>query len=121
MWSATVQSLITNPGPCGPLKGCTHYGSFGVSGEGPYFLLWLRVSSRCIEAVSFDTYGCVAALATGTLLARILVGRTLEQACEVTSKDLDLLLGGLPEGKGAVLVMAIEALAEAARYRASTT
>ncbi len=113
MWSDTVQNLIVNPGPCGRLEGAAHYGAFGVPGEGPYFVLWLAVGEAGIQSASFDTYGCVAALATGTLLVRLLVGRTLAQVEEITAKDLTLLLGGLPEGKGHIPDMAITALKQA--------
>jgi len=47
------------------------------------------------------------------MTAQILTGRTIEQALTLTSRDLDLLLGGLPEGKGACADRAIEAVQQA--------
>ena len=43
----------------------------------------------------------------------ILKNRTVQQALSVTTKDIDLLLGGLPEGKGHCPDLAVQALHDA--------
>jgi hypothetical protein len=40
-------------------------------------------------------------------------GRTVEEAFRIEARDLELLVGGLPDGKGQYAHMAVDALASA--------
>lgn len=108
-----------NPLTVGPLEGATHQGVAGVPGEGPYMILTLRIDGDTILEAAYQTYGCPAAMASGSITAQILKGRTVAQAFAVEPKDIHLLLGGLPEGKGHCADLAVEALNDALRSKAS--
>lgn len=100
MFSPAVLDHFYNPRNTGAVEGATHYGQFGIPGDGPYVQIWLKVEGGVIARAGYETYGCPASVGCASALAEILTGKTLETARKVDAKDLALLLGGLPEGKG---------------------
>jgi NifU-like protein involved in Fe-S cluster formation len=91
----------------------THHGVAGTPGEGAYLLLWLVVADGTLLRASYETFGCPAAIACGSLLCELLVGRTASQALLITERDLVLLLGGLPPGREHCPKLALVALRNA--------
>lgn len=88
-------------------------GQDGVSGEGPYMMLYLCMTpeqSDRIDEAWFETYGCPAAIACGSWLAKWLQGRTVSEAGKIEPQDLMVVLGGLPLGKEHCAHMTIKAL-----------
>jgi nitrogen fixation protein NifU and related proteins len=110
MFSATVLDHFYNPRNVGPLEGATHEGTAGVPGDGPYLRLWFRFEGDTVRAAAYRTYGCPAAVASGSVLAELAPGRTLAQLRQITPADVMRLLGGLPEGKGHCAELVAEAL-----------
>lgn len=104
---------IANPRNSGPLQGATHKGVAGSPGGGPYVVLWMIVEGDTIKEASYDTYGCPAAVASASVTAAILKGRTIAQALALTARDLTLILGGLPPGKEDCPALAAEAVRRA--------
>jgi nitrogen fixation protein NifU and related proteins len=77
--------------------------------------LWLIVEGGLIKRAAYGTYGCPAAAASGSMLAEVLCGRTLQQAKQVRAIDIMQLLGGLPEGREHCAELAEKALRKAVR------
>lgn len=113
MYNDLAQAHINNPRNPGPLETATHTGVAGVPGEGPYMILWFEVRAGAIVRAAFRTYGCAAATAVGSITTVLLTGRTVEQALRLTARDIDLVLGGMPEGKEQCAALAAEAVARA--------
>ena len=113
MYSELAQEHIGNPRNPGPLAGATHEGTAGVPGDGPYMILWFEVRDGAIARAAFRTYGCAAATAVGSITTVVLTGRTVEQALRLTARDIELVLGGLPEGKEHCPRLAVEAISKA--------
>jgi nitrogen fixation NifU-like protein len=104
---------IANPRCAGPMEGATHYGVCGTPGEGPYVQVWLRIVEGKIVKAAQQTNGCPAQIASASVTAQLITGRTVEQALCLEAKDLLLMLGGLPEGKEHCTEMAVRALRQA--------
>ncbi|MDD5669588.1 MAG: iron-sulfur cluster assembly scaffold protein [Candidatus Omnitrophica bacterium] len=52
-----------------------------------------------IKECKWKTYGCASAIASTSVLSELAIGKTLEAAYHLTSKDIAAALGGLPEHK----------------------
>ena len=83
-------------------------------------VLWLYIKvgkdkkgKEIIKDISFETFGCVAALATSSVITDLAKGRTLEEAMKITKEDLIKKLGGLPRIKIHCSLLAVDALSEA--------
>jgi len=84
-----------------------------VPGDGPYMLLWFEVSEGRIVRAAYKTYGCVAAIASGSITAALLTGLPVERALLLTAEDLLRVMGGLPEGKEHCTQLSVTAVANA--------
>lgn len=113
MLSPLASEHVNRPRNCGPLEGATHYGQVGVPGEGPYVQMWLQVEHDTILSAAYRCNGCPSTIASSSLVAEIMTGRTVEQALKLTAEDVVTILGGLPDGKEPCAQMAVKALGEA--------
>ncbi|MCW3051182.1 MAG: iscU [Chthonomonadales bacterium] len=113
MFSALAIEHIAVPRNIGPLEGATHQGVAGVPGDGPYMILWFQVEDGQIQKAAYATYGCPAAVASGSITATLLTGRTVEQALSLTAEMIIRILQGLPEGKEDCAQLAAAALQNA--------
>ena len=62
--------------------------------------IYLKVSDDgVIEDVKFKTFGCGAAIATSSMATEMIIGKSVQEALEVTNKAVMEALGGLPPVK----------------------
>ncbi len=113
MFTAIVQDHVHNPRNTGLLENATHHGVAGVPGDGPYMLMWFEVTEGTIVRASYDTYGCPSAIASGSVSAEILQGRTISQALLLDATDIQRLLGGLPSGKEHCAQLVVDTIRDA--------
>ena len=113
MYSSIVSDHFHSQRRVGPLEQFTHCGTAGVPGEGPYVVLWCNVSVDRIEACAYQTFGCPAAIASASMVAELVEGRSIQAALTLTEFELTAALGGLPEGKDHCPRLAIAALSKA--------
>ncbi len=113
MLSPHAAAHVHSPRNAGPLQGATHIGIGGTPGEGPYVRLWLLISDGIIQKATYECNGCPSSIAASSVAAQLLTGRQIGKAKLLESKDLLLILGGLPEGKDYYADLAVEALQDA--------
>jgi nitrogen fixation NifU-like protein len=113
MLSELALAVIQDRTLSGPLEGATNVGTCGEPGEGAYVRIWLKISDGRILAATSATHGCPSSQAASGMAVRLATGRTVEQAMLLTGRDVGLVLGGLPEGKGHFADMAVSALRSA--------
>ena len=87
-------------------------GMVGAPACGDVMRLQFKVDNGIIEDVKFKTYGCGSAIASSSKLIDMLKGKSLEQAKEVTNKDIALALD-LPPIKIHCSILAEESIARA--------
>jgi nitrogen fixation NifU-like protein len=55
--------------------------------------------TNTIAECKWKTYGCASAIASTSVLSELAIGKTLDQAYQLSSRDIAQALGGLPEHK----------------------
>jgi nitrogen fixation NifU-like protein len=80
---------------------------------GDILLLTLKVSAGRITDVGFKAKGCVAAMACGSALTELILGKTLQQAKNLRREDLERAVGGLPHASAHAAQLSLDALSNA--------
>jgi nitrogen fixation protein NifU and related proteins len=75
--------------------------------------LWVLVEAGCIRQIRFKAKGCVAAIACGSMLTELVLGKSPEEAGQLTSREIAAALGGLPSESGHAADLAEQALKSA--------
>ena len=66
---------------------------------GDQMLIVIKVEDDKISGCKWKTYGCASAIASTSILSEAVIGMTLEQAYNISPKEIADRLGGLPENK----------------------
>ena len=104
------------------MKDADAVGKAGSPECGDYMFVYIKVKEESgqeiIDKISFETFGCAAAIASSSMLTEMAKGKPLEEAEKITKKEIVEALDGLPEPKIHCSVMAADGLKEAIRvYR----
>jgi nitrogen fixation NifU-like protein len=112
-YNPTVVDHFQNPRHAGELDDPSCVGIARNPECGDLLKLYLKIEGGRIVEAGFKTYGCGAAIASSSMLATLLIGRTVEEALRITDRDVVEALGGLPERKIHCAVLAEDATAAA--------
>ena len=113
MYSSQVQEHFANPRNCGELADADGEGCAGRPGRGNYMIIQARLDGERVAALGFRTYGCPPAIAAGSAITEMALGRPVADALRITRAELLAALGGLPLGREHCAALAIEALTAA--------
>src|SRR3974390_1791384 len=80
---------------------------------GDVLKLSLKFANNRIEEIRFLAKGCVCSMACGSALTELALGKTLEQARELTRDQLVRAVGGLPPASTHAGQLAMDALTSA--------
>lgn len=98
------------------------FDAVGIVGNpicGDQMKMYIKVKDDKIEDVRWKTYGCASAIASTSALSELAKGKTLDEATQISAKDIDNYLGNLPKHKFHCSVLGHQALADAVKnYRA---
>lgn len=114
MYTEKVMEHFTNPRNVGELADADGMGEVGNMKCGDIMRIYIKVDEQdVIEDIKFRTFGCGAAIATSSVVTEMVKGKTLDEALEVTNKQVAAELGGLPENKMHCSNLAADALHKA--------
>ena len=116
MYNKIVLDHFKNPRNAGKIDHPDAIGKAGNPTCGDTLNLYIKVDkNKVISAISVETFGCAAAIATASMVTTLAKGKTLEDAEKITNKDVAKALGGLPPKKMHCSNMAADVLQDAIR------
>jgi len=95
-YSEKVMEHFANPRNVGEIKDADGIGKVGNPTCGDVMWIYIKVKDNRLVDVKFKTFGCGAAIATSSMITEMARGKTLEEALEITRKDVAEALDGLP-------------------------
>jgi nitrogen fixation NifU-like protein len=118
IYTKEVMKHFKKPHNMGMIKNPDGVGKVGNPLCGDVMWLYIKVKKgkdgkTRIKNIKFQTFGCVAAIATSSKITELAKGKTLEEALNIDRKDIVKSLGGLPVPKIHCSLLASDALAEA--------
>ena len=99
MYTEVVMDHFQNPRNVGIIEDADGVGKVGSPVCGDLMEYYIKVEDGRIAEIKFRTFGCGAAVASASVGTEIAQGMTLEEAMELTDKQVVQALGGLPEVK----------------------
>ncbi len=120
MYNETVMEHFQNPRNTGEIENADGIGKVGNPSCGDVMMMYIKVEDGKIVDLKYKTFGCAAAIATSSVASELLIGKTIEEAEQLTKMDIVEVLNGLPEEKIACSTIAPDAIRAAIEnYRSS--
>jgi len=118
LYSDKVLEHFKNPRNMGELNDADAVGEHGNPVCGDLMYIYIKVKNDKINDISFQTFGCAAAIATSSMVTELAKGKTLDEAMKITRNDVADALDGLPPIKLHCSNLAADALQDAIKkYR----
>jgi len=123
-YSKKVMQHFKHPKNMGKMKNPDAVGEVGNPLCGDVMHVYIKVGGKkrkkkrknkvkIIKDIKFQTMGCIAAIATSSMVTELAKGKTLEAAKKITNKDVAKSLGNLPPIKMHCSNLAADALHKA--------
>jgi nitrogen fixation NifU-like protein len=118
LYTPKVMETFKNPHNYGKIKNADGIGKVGNIVCGDVMWLYIKIGKNkkkedFIKDIKFETFGCVAAISTSSIITDLVKGKTIKHALKITKDDVIKSLGGLPKIKYHCSVLAVDALIEA--------
>ncbi|MGM0652867.1 MAG: Fe-S cluster assembly scaffold protein NifU [Bacillota bacterium] len=98
-YSDKVMDHFTKPRNIGEIEEPDGVGEVGNPVCGDMMKFTIKVKDNRIDDVKYLTFGCGAAIAVSSMVTEMVKGKTLEEARNITNKQVAEELGGLPGNK----------------------
>ena len=111
-YSEKVMDHFQHPRNVGEIENASGVGTVGNAKCGDIMRIFLDIDdeTHIIKDCKFKTFGCGAAVATSSMATQMVMGKTIEEAMEVTNKAVMEALDGLPPVKVHCSLLAEEAI-----------
>ena len=115
MYTRQVIEHFRKPSNMGKMSDPDGVGEVGNPICGDLMKIYLAVGKNkkgqeIIKDIKFETLGCVAAIATSSMITELAKGQTLEEALKIKFSDVEKSLGSLPPVKKHCADLAVRAL-----------
>ena len=113
MYSPQLLDHFQNPRNAGDLPDADAIVEIENPVCGDVIRLSVKFDAGRIAGIKFKAKGCVPAMACGSALTEMVLGKTAEEARSVTKEDLVRAVGGLPQASSHAAQLALDALSAA--------
>ncbi|MDO4800052.1 MAG: Fe-S cluster assembly scaffold protein NifU [Bacillota bacterium] len=110
LYTEKVMDHFMNPRNVGEIEDADGVGEVGNVKCGDIMRIYIKVTDERIADIKFKTFGCGSAIAASSIATEMILGKTVEEALDVTNKQVVDALGGLPPVKVHCSVLAEQAL-----------
>ena len=97
--SKKAMERFSNPKNVGVIENPDGVGYFGDPSYGFDLELYIKVKDDTITDAKFKAFGCAATIATVSMVSEMLEGKSIEQALEISNKEIAEALDGLPPSR----------------------
>ena len=108
--SEKVMEHFMNPRNVGTIEDPDGYGKVGNPVCGDIMEMFISVKDDTISDIKFRTFGCGSAIDTSSMVTELAKGKHIDEAMEITRKDVADELDGLPPRKMHCSNLAADAL-----------
>jgi nitrogen fixation NifU-like protein len=98
-YSEKVKDHFAKPRNVGEIENPDGIGEVGNPSCGDIMTFTIKVENDRIADVKFKTFGCGAAIAVSSMITEMAKGMKVEEALNITNKDVAKELDGLPTSK----------------------
>ena len=100
MYTEKVMDHFMHPRNVGEIENASGVGTVGNAKCGDIMRIYLDIDeNQVVRDAKFKTFGCGAAIATSSMATEMIIGKTVQEALELTNKAVMDALGGLPPVK----------------------
>jgi len=102
---------FTRPRNVGEMKDADGIGKASNDTDGDVVVIYIKVAEGRVVDISFQTFGCAAAIASSSIFTEMVKGRTIEEALMVDKRQVaDAFEEGMPPNKVECSIIAPDAL-----------
>jgi nitrogen fixation protein NifU and related proteins len=113
-YTEKVMDHFLNPRNIGKIEDADAVAEIGNASCGDIIKLYLKITPEgVIENITFQTFGCGAAIATSSMTTEMVKGKHINEALDITREQVADELGGLPANKMHCSNLAADALHKA--------
>ena len=113
LYSEKVMDHFMNPRNVGTIEDASGIGEIGNAKCGDIMKIYLKIENNIIVDCKFETFGCGSAIASSSMATEMIMGKSVDEAMELTNKAVAEALDGLPAHKMHCSVLAEEAIKQA--------
>ncbi len=99
LYSKKVMEHFQNTKNYGKLEDADGIGKVGNPRCGDVMWIYIKVKDNKIIDAKYETFGCVAAIATSSMAIDMIRGKNIDEALRLTNKAVAEALNGLPPEK----------------------
>jgi len=122
VYNETMIDHFTHPRNTGEIENPDAMAVVGDPTCGDYVRVYIKVEDGKISAFKFLTQGCPGAISTSSIATELAIGKTLDEALQLTDNDVIKAAGGIPARKAHCSLLAIRGLHQAiTHYREKQT
>jgi nitrogen fixation NifU-like protein len=99
LYSQKVMENFKNTKNYGQIENADGIGKVGNPRCGDVMWIYIQVKDGRIAEAKYETFGCVAAIATSSMAIDMIKGKTIDEALKLSNKAVAEALDGLPPEK----------------------
>lgn len=113
LYSQKVMEQFRNTDNYGQIEDADGIGKVGNTRCGDVMWIYIKVENGTITDAKYETFGCVAAIATSSMAIDMVKGKPVDEALAITNKAVAESLDGLPPEKMHCSLLAEEGIKSA--------